>query len=78
MMGEKRERKRLGGGGEEGIFSCYTPRLPHWSVFEGRLAGVRLREGLLMEAIPIFNIFPFTLIYQKMWGYCGAASNGGD
>ncbi len=27
---------------------------------------------------PFFNIFPFTLIYQKMWGYCGAESDGGD
>ena len=36
--------------------------------------GKDYRWGLF----PFFNIFPFTLIYQKTWGYCGAGSNGAD
>ena len=45
MRAEKADRV----GERRGEFlSCYSPRLPNWRVFEGRLAGDRLREGLLM------------------------------
>ncbi len=72
---------RLGGGGgrwEEGggadsfsdpvIDYSYPRKIPFkgTTLYLGQKSDV---EGMLLE---FSDIFPFTLNYQKVWGYCGA------
>jgi len=72
----KRKGKKgdWGGGsyGGEDFLSCRGPGLSLWRVFESRLAGVFIWEGLLMGAIPIFQYLPIYFDLPKsvglLWG----------